>query len=65
MPMRVPSRTPTKAAQTAEWKAYLAENYWTYTFQRSGETARYLGTEYETARRALVDLGMAKSEVTK
>jgi putative tricarboxylic transport membrane protein len=54
-----------KAAQTAEWKAYLAENYWTYTFQRSGETARYLGTEYETARRALVDLGMAESEVTK
>jgi hypothetical protein len=32
-----------KAAQTAEWKAYLADNYRTYTFQRSGESARYLG----------------------
>jgi putative tricarboxylic transport membrane protein len=50
-----------KAAQTPEWKAYLAENYWTYTFQRSGDTVRYLGTEYENARRALVDLGMAKT----
>jgi len=50
-----------KAAQTPEWKAYLAENYWTYTFQGSGDTTRYLAAEYEIARRALVDLGMAKA----
>ena len=54
-----------KAAQTPEWKAYLAENYWTYTFQRSGQTVRYLSEEYEIARRALVDLGMAKAEASK
>lgn len=54
-----------KAAQAPEWKAYLAENYWTYTFQRSGETVRYLASEYDIARRALVDLGMAKIEVAK
>jgi putative tricarboxylic transport membrane protein len=54
-----------KAAQTPEWKAYLAENYWTYTFQRSGETVSYLASEYEIARRALTDLGMAKSDAAK
>jgi putative tricarboxylic transport membrane protein len=54
-----------KAAQTPEWKAYLAENYWTYTFQRSGETVSYLASEYEIARRALTDLGMAKTDVAR
>ena len=49
-----------KAAQTPEWKAYLAQNYWIYTVQRSSDATRYLATEYENARRALADLGMAK-----
>lgn len=49
-----------KAAQTPEWKAYLAQNYWIYTVQRSADATRYLATEYDNARRALTDLGMAK-----
>jgi putative tricarboxylic transport membrane protein len=50
-----------KAAQTPEWKAYLAENYWIYTVQRSADATKYLAKEYEIARRSLVDLDMAKS----
>jgi putative tricarboxylic transport membrane protein len=50
-----------KAAQTGEWKAYLAANHWIYTVQRSSEATRYLAGEHELARRALADLGMAKS----
>jgi putative tricarboxylic transport membrane protein len=49
-----------KAAQTPEWKTYLAQNYWVYTVQRSSDATRYLATEYGHARRALTDLGMAK-----
>ena len=49
-----------KAAQTNEWKAYLAFNHWTYTVQRSSEATRYLAEQHELARRALTDLGMAK-----
>ena len=50
-----------KAAQANEWKAYLAANHWIYTVQRSTEATKYLATEYEHARRALTDLGMAKA----
>jgi len=49
-----------KAAQTSEWKAYLAANHWIYTVQRSSDATRYLAAEHEVARRALTDLGMAK-----
>jgi putative tricarboxylic transport membrane protein len=50
-----------KAAQTPEWKSYLAQNHWIYRVERSSEATRYLATEYEIARRALTDLGMAKT----
>ena len=36
-----------KAAQTSEWKAYLAFNHWTYTVQRSSDATRYLAAEHE------------------
>ena len=53
--------TIAKAAQTSEWKAYLAANHWIYTVQRSSDATRYLAGEHELARRALTDLGMAKA----
>ena len=50
-----------KAAETPTWKNYLATNHWIYTVQRSADATKYLAGQHELARRALVDLGMAKT----
>jgi len=51
-----------KAVQHPEWKAYAEFNYWSPQFQRSQETTAYLAREYEQARRALTDLGLARAQ---
>ncbi len=49
-----------KVSQNNEWKNYLESNYWDNRFLRSQETAQYLARDYEVAKSALIDLGMAK-----
>jgi putative tricarboxylic transport membrane protein len=49
-----------KAAQTADWKKYLALNGWDYAFMGAEATRKYVESEYVLAKTLLTDLGLGK-----
>ncbi len=49
-----------KVVRSAEFKKDLAANYWTADFMASHEAAEFMEQKYQSFRRALLEIGMAK-----
>jgi putative tricarboxylic transport membrane protein len=49
-----------KVVRSAEFKKDLAANYWTADFMGQQDAAAFMEQKYQSFRRALLDIGMAK-----